>query len=86
LYFAEQFSAQVRYSGLAVGYNVGMIAGSAVAPLVATSLVASVGLPAVGAYMVAMGLLSFLSATGLIRSQRHIGRTMRDDAAASSAT
>jgi MFS family permease len=86
LYFAEQFSAQVRYSGLAVGYNVGMIAGSAVAPLVATSLVASVGLPAVGAYMVAMGLLSFLSATALIRSQRHIGRRMRDDAAASPAT
>jgi hypothetical protein len=40
----------------------------------------------VGAYMVAMGLLSFLSATALIRSQRHIGPTMRDDAAPSPPT
>jgi MFS family permease len=76
LYFAELFTAAVRYSGLAVGYNVGMIAGSAIAPIVAAALIAASGVLAVGLYMVAMGLISLGSALVLNRSYRQVARSV----------
>jgi MFS family permease len=70
VYLAEVYRAAVRYSGLSLGYTIGMIAGSAVAPMIAASLVATAGIPALGIYMVCMGLVSLLSAIGLNRSSR----------------
>jgi hypothetical protein len=70
VYLAEVFRAEVRYSGLSLGYTIGMIAGSAIAPMVATNLVAEVGVPALGVYMTAMGVLALASAIVLNRSMR----------------
>jgi MFS family permease len=70
VYFAEVFRAEVRYSGLSLGYTIGMIAGSAIAPMVAASLTAVAGVSALGLYMTAMGILSLVSATVLNRSVR----------------
>jgi MFS family permease len=77
VYFAEVFRAEVRYSGLSLGYTIGMIAGSAIAPMVAATLTAVAGVSALGLYMVAMGVLSLVSATALNRSAR---RAQRDNA------
>ncbi|MBC3191103.1 MHS family MFS transporter [Pseudonocardia sp. C8] len=82
VFFAETFPAAVRYSGLSIGYTVGMIAGSAVAPMIAAALEASAGLPAVGVYMVATGVLTLGCVLGLIR----IGRRNRDRVSLAPAT
>jgi metabolite-proton symporter len=42
-FFAELFSTEVRYSGASLGYQLGAILGGAVAPLVATALLARYG-------------------------------------------
>jgi metabolite-proton symporter len=42
-FFAELFPTEVRYSGASLGYQVGAILGGAVAPLVATALLAKFG-------------------------------------------
>jgi len=42
-FLAEMFSTRVRYSGASLGYQLGAIIGGAVAPLLATSLLAKFG-------------------------------------------
>ncbi len=39
-FLAEMFSAEVRYSGVSLGYQIGAILGGALAPIVATALLA----------------------------------------------
>lgn len=39
-FLAEMFSAEVRYSGVSLGYQVGAILGGALAPIIATALLA----------------------------------------------
>jgi MFS family permease len=78
VFFAETFPPAVRFSGLSIGYTIGMIAGSAVAPMIAAALVAAAGMTAVGVYMVTMGGLTLLCTVGLIR----IGRRTAESAAA----
>ncbi|MBC3191099.1 MHS family MFS transporter [Pseudonocardia sp. C8] len=75
VYLAEVYGATVRYSGLSLGYTIGMIAGSAVAPMIAASLVAAAGIAALGVYMIAMGVLSLVSALVLNRGARRGRRT-----------
>jgi MFS family permease len=41
--FSEMFSTQVRYSGASLGYQLGILAGGALAPVIATSLYAATG-------------------------------------------
>lgn len=65
---AESFPVEVRYSGASLGYQLGSIIGGALAPMIATVLVAtSVGTWAVSIYLVAMMTLSGIGAYGLGR-------------------
>lgn len=67
----ELFPTNVRYTGSGISYNVSSILGAAVAPFIATALVASFGVSAVGIYLT---LASILSLVGILimRETRHI--------------
>lgn len=52
------FDAGVRYSGVSITFNLGGIIGGALAPIVAQALATRGGLPLVGLYLVAAGMLS----------------------------
>ena len=61
-FFAELFSTEVRYSGASLGYQLGAILGGAVAPLVATALLAQFGTGlAISVYMALASLVSLIS-------------------------
>ncbi|MBL1100566.1 MFS transporter [Streptomyces coffeae] len=65
---AESFPVEMRYSGASIGYQLGSIAGGALAPLVATLLVASpAGTWGVSIYLVVLMAVSGLGAYGLGR-------------------
>lgn len=61
-FLAEMFSAEVRYSGVSLGYQIGAILGGAMAPIVATALLAkyqsTIG---VSIYIAAACLITFIS-------------------------
>ncbi|MBK1783504.1 MFS transporter [Prauserella cavernicola] len=78
VFYAEVFPAKVRYSGLSIGYTLGMIGGSAIAPMVATSLVAAWGTTALGWYMLTMSLISTASTTIILRSAKISGREVEE--------
>ena len=52
------FPARVRYTGASMAFNVGGILGGGLAPMIATALAEKGGLPPVGWYLAAAGLLS----------------------------
>ncbi len=56
-YFAELFRTRVRYSGVAVSYQLGAVLGGGLAPFVATSLL-DYGTWAVAVYLMAGAVLS----------------------------
>lgn len=58
-FFAKIFPADVRFSGLAVGYTVGAVLGSAAAPVVSTYLLQATG--GWGAIALYLGVLSAVS-------------------------
>lgn len=65
--FASAFSAEYRYSGVSLGYQLGTVAGGAVPPLIAVAIYAGTSsLQAVGAYFIAAVLLSVLC-TAMLR-------------------
>ena len=68
LYLAEFYPTRVRYSGLSLSYTLGMIAGSAVAPIIAAALLASSGLVAVAVYMIAMAVVTLVCSLVLRRT------------------
>lgn len=69
-FFAHVFPPDVRFSGMAIGYNVGTLLGSAVAPIVATWLLAETGSwTAVATYMSACGAIT-LTAAAFLRDYR----------------
>ncbi|MGW4585874.1 MFS transporter [Amycolatopsis thermoflava] len=74
VFYAEAFPPAVRYSGLSIGYTIGMIAGSAIAPVVAESLVSAFGSAALGWYMLAMAAISLVSTVVIVRSHTVTGR------------
>jgi MFS family permease len=74
VFYAEVFPPAVRYSGLSIGYTIGMIAGSAIAPMVAESLVGAFGSASLGWYMLAMASVSLVSTFVLVRSRKITGR------------
>ena len=63
----EQFPVRVRYTGASVAFNAGGILGGAVAPIAAQWLSDRGGSDAVGYYLAAAGLVSFL---GLLMQRR----------------
>ena len=65
-YFASAFHTRVGYSGLSLGYQFGTVVSSAVAPFIATALVAATGtVYSVGVYIVVVGLISLLCSVWL---------------------
>jgi MFS family permease len=64
--FTEIFDVRVRYSGISVAYQLGGMIGGAVTPIAATALFAAYGSStAVGLYVTALCLVSFLAALAL---------------------
>ncbi|WP_295624535.1 MFS transporter [uncultured Corynebacterium sp.] len=57
----ELFPTNVRYTGSGISYNVASILGAAVAPFIATALVASFGVGAVGVYLMLASVLSLVA-------------------------
>ncbi|MFC7306876.1 MFS transporter [Streptomyces monticola] len=73
-YLPELFGARVRYSGASLAYNLGGVAGGAVAPLVATRLQSAFGSAAVGWYVSAMAVVSLLCVLALPETrERELG-------------
>jgi MHS family proline/betaine transporter-like MFS transporter len=69
----DLFPTRVRFSGVALGFNVAFTAFSGTAPLVATSLIRSTGSAAAPAYvMIAYGCLTLLASLGLPRLGGHV--------------
>jgi metabolite-proton symporter len=69
-FFSELFGARLRYSGVSLGYTLGTIFGSSLAPLIAAALVARTGSTAsVSVYIIAAALISFVCV--LILSETH---------------
>ncbi|KAB2388759.1 MFS transporter [Actinomadura montaniterrae] len=61
-YFAQVFPSGVRFTGLSVGFTIGLIASNAIAPAVATSLLeASGGWEAIAAYMASTAVISLVA-------------------------
>ncbi|WP_306317054.1 MULTISPECIES: hypothetical protein [unclassified Streptomyces] len=61
-YFSQVFPAHVRFTGMSIGFTVGLIAGNAVAPAIATYLHdATGGWVGIAAYMATMSVLSLVA-------------------------
>jgi len=58
---AELFPTPVRYTGASVAFNMAGIVGASLAPYIATALAGRYGLAAVGNYLSAAALLTFLA-------------------------
>jgi MFS family permease len=68
--FCEIFGAEVRYSGVSIGYQIGAVLGGAFAPIIATTLYSAFGSSsAVSFYIVAISAVSFVSV--LLISETH---------------
>jgi len=64
----DLFPTRIRFSGVALGFNIAFTLFSGTAPLVATSLIRSTGLETAPAFfMVATGLLTLVGSMGLAR-------------------
>lgn len=58
-FYYEMFSAELRYSGASIGYQLGAVIGGGFAPLIASSLLTATGtILSVGAYVAIAGLVS----------------------------
>ncbi|TDW30624.1 MFS transporter [Cryobacterium psychrophilum] len=68
--YAEMFPAQVRYSGVSIGYAIGAILGGAFAPLIAQLLLDKTGQStSIGIYLMIMAAISFV-AVSLVKETR----------------
>jgi MFS family permease len=71
----DLFPTRVRFSGVALGFNVAFTVFSGTAPLVATSLIRSSGLDTAPSFvMVACGLLTLVGSLGLSQVGGHVLR------------
>ncbi|MGI8561141.1 MAG: MFS transporter, partial [Luteimonas sp.] len=69
---AEQFPAEVRYTGASLAFNLSGILGASLAPYIATWLAGRYGLWSVGGYLVVAGVLTLLALLALPRESRHV--------------
>ena len=68
----ELFSAEVRYSGASLGYQIGAIVGGAMAPIVATALLAAFGNPIlISVYIALASVLTWFSVHALRNEHTH---------------
>jgi metabolite-proton symporter len=82
-FYSEIFTTKVRYSGASMGYQFGSVFGGALAPIIATSLLAATGTSfAVGAYMAVVcaisGICAFLLAETYGRSMDEASEASRE--------
>lgn len=72
-FFSELFSVRLRYSGASIGYQVGVMLGGALTPIIATYLYTETGssLP-VAFFLFATGVLSFVC-VGILSRRRDLG-------------
>ena len=68
---AEQFPAEVRYTGASLAFNLSGIFGASLAPYIATWLAKQHGLQSVGWYLAAAALLSLLALLAVRRKPVH---------------
>jgi len=69
----DLFPTRIRFSGVALGFNLAFTVFSGTAPLVATSLIRSTGLATAPAFvMVACGLLTIVASAGLSREGGYV--------------
>ncbi|MDQ1075900.1 MULTISPECIES: MFS transporter [Microbacterium] len=70
--YAEMFPANVRYSGVSIGYALGAIMGGAFAPMIAEALLRSTGVSwAIGVYIAVAALVS-LAAVSMIKETKGV--------------
>ncbi|WP_199183999.1 MFS transporter [Cryobacterium sp. Y57] len=70
--YAEMFPAQVRYSGVSIGYALGAILGGAFAPLIAQLLLDQTGQSiSIGVYLMVLAAISFVAVT-LVKETRGV--------------
>jgi len=71
----DLFPTRVRFSGVALGFNIAFTAFSGTAPLVATSLIRTTGMDTAPALvMVGCGILTLLGSAGLKKNGGHVLR------------
>jgi MFS transporter, MHS family, proline/betaine transporter len=72
----DLFPTRVRFSGVALGFNIAFTAFSGTAPLVATTLIRSTGLSTAPAFvMVGCGLITLIGSLWLPRTGGHVLRS-----------
>ncbi|PWD42326.1 MFS transporter [Gordonia paraffinivorans] len=70
-FYYEMFSAEVRYSGASIGYQLGAVLGGGFSPFIATGLLEATGsLLSVGAFITVAGLLSIWAIASVSTSSR----------------
>lgn len=70
-FFSEMFSAEIRYSGASLAYQIGALAGGAAAPLIAVYLQKTTGgTAAISIYIMIMAAIAFVCTLAL-RETRH---------------
>jgi hypothetical protein len=81
---ADLFPTRIRFSGVAVSFNLAFSIFSGVAPLAAVELVKTLGSPTGPAYYMCLcGAITFIGSLFLRRYEGHIGHSLREaDAAA----
>jgi MFS family permease len=68
--YAEMFPANVRYSGVSIGYALGAILGGAFAPMIAEALLAATGNSwTIGVYIAIAALIS-LAAVSVVKETK----------------
>ena len=78
-FFSEMFSAELRYSGASLGYQLGALLGGAIAPLVSVALLeATGGTAAISIYIIVVSLIAIgctLALTETYRNEMEDART-----------
>jgi metabolite-proton symporter len=82
-FYSEIFTTKVRYSGASMGYQIGSVFGGALAPIIATSLLAATGTSfSIGAYMAVIcaitGVCAYLLAETYGRSMDEADEASRE--------
>ncbi|MQA10709.1 MAG: MFS transporter [Pseudonocardiaceae bacterium] len=82
-FFAQVFPVGVSYTGMSIGYTLGTVLGSGLAPIIATYLLDATGSwLAIAAYMSLVGVLSFVAAL-FLRERQEVDQQATAPAAAS---
>jgi metabolite-proton symporter len=85
-FFAEIFPAEIRYSGLSLGIQLGAVVGGAFAPMAAAALLSRFDSISIAVYMSAACLLTFVSVWKLSETQHHSAAELNSEPISARAT